>query len=437
MQKIYKRYKTKKEESFMERLNVEYVNIDALVPHPKNCHDHSDDQIDRLCSIIKYQSFRNPVTVQKGTNLIVCGHGRTIAAKKLGMEKVPVIYQEFESDAQLYAHLVADNAIGKDTWASLDLGKINMDILDLGPDLDIEMLGLKDFEVEPLDRLDPQTDEDAVPEVEHAITRRGDVWLLGNHRVMCGDSTMIDDVERLMNGEKADMVFTDPPYSDGHAAMGVNNIQKQKEIRAKGGSFDASLKIKNDDNLDIMPEVAANLDIISKPKAPKIVFFKWKKWEEIKEHWGVFGEPSSCCVWDRAEMAAATFIFNPCHEFAFFWGSLAAKKNTSAMSNVWRCKKERENKTLHPTVKPIEICENAIDGACEKRGLVADAFLGSGSTLIACEKTNRKCYGMELDEKYCDVIVKRWEEYTGSKATLESSGQTYLELKEVRDGATS
>ena len=132
----------------------------------------------------------------------------------------------------------------------------------------------------------------------------------------------------------------------------------------------------------------------------------------------MFGEPSSCCVWDRSEIADATFIFNPVHEFAFFWGSLAKKQNRSNLTNVWRCKKEYENKKLHPTVKPIEIIEAAIDAACVKNGLIVDMFLGSGSTLIACEKTNRKCFGMELDPHYCDVIIARWEKYTGKTAKL-------------------
>jgi ParB-like chromosome segregation protein Spo0J len=128
--------------------SIELVSVDALIPHPKNMHNHPPEQIERLCKLIEYQGFRTPLTVQRGTNLIVTGHGRLMAAKKLGMEKVPVTYQEFDDEAQLYAHIVADNAIGKDTWATLDLSQINLDIQDLGPELDIDMLGLKNFTVE-------------------------------------------------------------------------------------------------------------------------------------------------------------------------------------------------------------------------------------------------------------------------------------------------
>ena len=159
---------------------IEMVSIDTPVPYEKNMHVHTDEQIERLIKLIEYQGFRNPLILQKGTNRIAAGHGRLIAAKKMGMEKVPAIYQEFESEEQFYAYVVSDNAIGKDQWASLDLSQINKDIVDLGPELDLDMLGLKDFVVEPIEKFEPQGDEDAVPELkEEPITKRGDVWLLG------------------------------------------------------------------------------------------------------------------------------------------------------------------------------------------------------------------------------------------------------------------
>lgn len=409
--------------------HTDTVELHKLVPHPKNPNKHPQEQIERLAKIIDYQGQRAPIVVSNRSGFITKGHGRLEALKLLNWEKAAVDYQDYEDEAQEYADIVADNAIA--SWAELQLGQINVEMLDLGPDLDIDMLGIKDFVLEPIEKFEPQSDEDHIPEVQHPITRRGDIWILGNHRLMCGDSTMIDDVEKLMNGEKADMVFTDPPYGDNHASMEMN----REAMRS--GVGDIVLKrnqIKGDSDISFLSEVAANISVFSKERSPKIVFFKWSKWEQIKQMFSVFGEPSSCCVWDRDSIAAAIFIFNPVHEFAFFWGSLSEKQNKSNLTNVWRCKKEKENKKLHPTVKPIEIIENAIDAACKNRGLIIDMFLGSGSTLIACEKTNRKCYGMELDEKYCDVIVKRWEQYTGKKATLEATGQTYEELKAERDG---
>lgn len=160
--------------------SIEMVSIDTLIPHPKNMHSHSVEQIDRLSKLIEYQGFRAPIVAQKGTNLIVAGHGRCLAAKKLGMKEVPVTYQEFESEAQLYAYIVSDNSIGKDTWASIDLDMVKLEIKNL--DIDLDLLGILDFKIEPLvEVLDPQTDEDEVPEVVHPISKRGDVWLLGTY----------------------------------------------------------------------------------------------------------------------------------------------------------------------------------------------------------------------------------------------------------------
>ena len=400
------------------------VSVDALIPHPKNMHNHPPEQIERLCKLIEYQGFRTPLTVQRGTNLIVTGHGRLMAAKKLGMEKVPVTYQEFDDEAQLYAHIVADNAIGKDTWATLDLSQINLDIQDLGPELDIDMLGLKDFTIEPLDRLEPQSDEDAVPEVEHPISRRGDVWLLGEHRVMCGDSTMIDDVEKLMAGEKFQLVVTDPPYN----------------VDYEGKSKDA-LKIQNDsmDNdsfysflYDAFLNYFNNMD----KGAGIYVFHADLEGVNFRTSFTDSGlKLSQVLVWNKASMVMSRSDYHWKHEPILYGWKEGASHNwftDRKQVSVWDFKRPSRNGE-HPTMKPIDILEYPIENSSKRGWVVGDLFLGSGSTLIACEKTNRKCYGMELDEHYCDVIVKRWEDYTGKKATLESTGQTYEELKNQRE----
>lgn len=391
--------------------SIELVSVDALIPHPKNMHNHPPEQIERLCKLIEYQGFRTPLVVQLGTNLIVAGHGRLEAAKKLGIQRVPVTYQKFDDEAQLYAFMVSDNAIGKDTWATLDLSQINLDIQDLGPELDIDMLGLKDFTIEPLDKLEPQCDEDEVPEVEHPITRRGDVWLLGNHRVMCGDSTMIDDVEKLMNGEKADMVFTDPPYGinleigDGNG----NGLAKKTDYRY----------IKNDDSIN----VAVDCFNLSKSlNIEKMVFWGANYFLNVLDNTKCF------LCWDkRGSLPDDDFCGT---EIA--WTNCT--KHTKTLTIQWRgmIKQGENGKRLHPNQKPILLAEKCFEYLESGYG-VLDFFLGSGSTLIACEKTNRKCYGMELDEHYCDVIIKRWEQYTGKKANLESTGQTYEELKNQRE----
>jgi len=390
--------------------NVTLVDVNSLIPHPKNCHDHPKEQIERLCKIIEYQGFRNPLTVQAGTNLIVTGHGRLMAAKKLGMKEVPVIYQEFESDEQLYSHLVADNAIGKDTWATLDLSLINTELENM-PDLDLDLLGLKDFEAIAIEELDPQTDEDEVPEVVNPITKRGDIWLLGSHRVMCGDSTMIDDVERLMNGDKADMVFTDPPYGIDYQ-LGTT---KEKLGKIKNDSCDFSIELIWNTVFDIPIKYFCTR------------FDKYVDWQNAIEE-----KVKNIIVWKKSNMGAGDLNnYGYQHEFIMYWGSrISGKRDTNIWEEGNTPKKEYVG---HPTQKPVSLIERAINN--HESELLYEPFCGSGSTLIACEKTNRKCYGMELDEKYCDVIINRWQNYTGKEATLELTGETYNSLKANQDGA--
>jgi DNA modification methylase len=393
--------------------DIQLVEIYKLVFNPKNNNKHPKEQIDRLAKLIEYQGFRNPVVVSNRTGFVVAGHGRIEAAKKIGMDKVPVMYQDFENEAQEYAYLTSDNAIA--SWAELDLSAVNTEMLDLGPDFDIDLLGIKDFVIEPIEKFEAQSDEDEVPEVIHPITRKGDIWLLGKHRLMCGDSTMIDDVEKLMNGEKADMVFTDPPYG----------VSYQSNMRTKSEKFDV---IKNDDEfLDIVPII----EMFSRG-----FVFIWSTWKVIGEWLGKtqsLGKPSNTIVWFKGGGGIGDLkkTFSTDWELALVWHrghELTGKR----IGSVWSIGKDKAIDYKHPTQKPVALAEEALD-KCSKSGYrVLDLFGGSGSTLLACEKMNRVSLNMELDEKYCDVIINRWQNYTGKKATLESSGQTYEELKQER-----
>lgn len=394
---------------------VEIVPLSKLTPHPENMHEHSDEQIDRLIDLINYQGWRNPIVVQKGTNLIVAGHGRCLAARKMGMDKVPVLYQEFESEEQLYAYIVSDNAIGKDTWATLDYSMINAKIADMGPEFDIDLLGIKDFVIEPAEKFEPQADEDEVPEVESPITKRGDIWLLGNHRVMCGDSTMIDDVEKLMNGKKADMVYTDPPYGmnlDTSYSNSMDEIRTQRNYK----------------------KVAGDRDDFSEDLINTIFAFSYVKEMFV---WGFdyFAElipdrnNGSNFVWHKTKDISHCSFGS---EFELCWSKNKHKKKVFQVTQkgfFGHNKKDDGDKRVHPTQKNVALHEAVFSEWCEGLNLCVDLYLGSGSTLIACEKTNRKCYGMEIDEHYCDVIVKRWQNYTGKEATLESTGETYNSLR--------
>ena len=400
-------------------LSVEYKATGELIPYVNNSRTHSEEQVQQVAASIKEFGFTNPILIDDEGG-IIAGHGRLLAAQLCGIAEVPTITLEGLTEAQRKAYVIADNQLALNAGWDLDALKVEIDRL-TELDFDIDLLGFDDdmlaglMEEEPAEGL---TDEDEVPELEDdPVTVEGDVWILGNHRLMCGDSTSIDAVDKLMDGNKADMVFTDPPYGDNHAGM-----------TWKGGTVTNSATIKNDSDISYLSEVCANAVAVAKKDTPKMVFFKWSHYTEVETLFGGFGKPSSCCVWDRDEIAAAVFSFNPSHEFCFFWGSLRVKHNQSNLRNVWRCKKEKDSKSMHPTVKPVEIVSNAIDVACARNGFVLDFFGGSGSTLIACETIGRKSRLMELDPKYCDVIIKRWQDFTGEDAVMESTGDKFNDM---------
>lgn len=402
---------------------IQLVDIDSLVLNPKNNNKHPKEQIERLAKLIQYQGFRNPVVVSKRTGFVLAGHGRIEAAKMAGLKEVPAMFQDFDNEAQEYAYLTSDNAIA--AWAELDLSAVNTEMLDLGPDFDIDLLGIKDFVIEPIEKFEPQSDEDAVPDVVHPITRKGDIWLLGNHRLMCGDSTMIDDVEKLMNGEKADMVFTDPPYGvsyTGGLGDNGNGIESNKREM-----------IKNDD-IDLYYEAVTTANHFS--NGPVFMFYAdtvpFQLYAGVKD---VGAKIVAMIIWKKkGGYGALGASYKQNHEPCLIWLPKGKKLNFIGDTNenrVWEMDKDGLNK-LHPTQKPVAIPKRAIGNHDAK--VVLDIFGGSGSTMIACEELKRHARLMELDEKYCDVIIKRWEQYTGKKATLELTGQTYEELKVERDG---
>lgn len=305
-------------------------------------------------------------------------------------------------------------------------------MLDLGPDFDIDMLGIKDFVIEPIEKFEAQCDEDAVPEVIHPIARRGDIWLLGNHRLMCGDSTIIDDVEKLMNGEKADMVFTDPPY--GVAYTGGHNEKQRRGIEND--------TLEGDDLTGLFENALRNAEIASRDKA---AFYIWyaggKSVETYKSFDSLTLKVRAVICWYKVKSGLGVFMsqyipnYEPCI-YAHKEGCAPKWNGPTNEKTVWELKKESRNE-FHPTQKPVELSERAIDNSSDVGDIIYDCFLGSGATIIGAENKKRKCFGLELDPKYCDVIINRWQNYTGKKATLESTNQTYEELKKERDGTTN
>lgn len=406
------------------------VEINQLVPHPQNCKNHDKDAVERQAAVMEYQGWRRPITVSNQSGKITSGHKRLLAAKLKKATHVPVSFQDYENEDQEIADLIADNALNE--WEPTSRTAVNLVVPHLGPDFDINMLGLKDFTLDIADK-DAGCDEDETPEAPpEPKVKRGELWILGEHRLLIDDCTVKENVDRLMAGEKADMVFTDPPYGDFVGGFRTKTAAERSNKPGERGLVKRVTTIENDGAIEDFSDCFRVIDPHLSGVSTKMVFFKWNKWEQIKSACSHWGEPSAVCVWDRERFASAFFRFNPVHEFVFHWGSQEDKRKECALTNVWRGKKELENKELHPTVKPQEIIQPAIEVCSSPGERILDPFLGSGSTLIACEKTNRKCFGMEIDPHYGEVIIQRWQKFSGKKAHRED-GVLFDELKPTTD----
>jgi len=385
---------------------VEKVHIDKLIPYARNARTHSDEQVAQIAASINEWGWTTPVLVDEAGE-IIAGHGRVMAARKLGIEQIPTMTANGWTDAQKKAYVLADNQLPQNSGWDMDLLKV--EIQDLGEmDFDLDLIGfdgdvIADLLAEPTEGL---TDEDAVPDVpENPVTVEGDVWILGDHRLMCGDSTSIDAVEKLMAGEKADMVFTDPPY----------NIDYQ-------GVKDKREKIKNDKMAD-----ADFVDFLTQSVMGCETMYVCCSWQyahlfrEAMER--MARSPKAMIIWDKVNPAQHLDKYYKQHEIIWYYGDFGGQK--TLRGDIWEMK--RQKNTVHPTMKPVELIDMAMVDQPGK-DVVYDGFGGSGSTMISCEKNHRKCRMMELDPKYCDVIIKRWCDFTGKDAILERTGETFAKL---------
>ncbi|MBK7380574.1 MAG: site-specific DNA-methyltransferase [Ignavibacteriales bacterium] len=315
--------------------DIQIVPIDKIIPNEKNRNRHPDLQIDRLAKIISINGFRNPLVVSNQSGKLVVGHGRLLAAKKLGMKTVPVIFQDFDSPELEYAHAIADNSL--QTWSELDLSGINSDLGDLGPDFDIDLLGIKDFTIDVADK-DPGCDEDEVPTPKEAKSVLGDIYILGNHRLMCGDSTSIDAVEKLMDGQKAELCFTSPPYADQREY----NYGKELSTEFLATFIRAAYGKAN--------YFVVNLGISRKDG--KINSY-WDDYIKEATNWGL--KLLSWNVWDKLECGSIgnqTAMFGICHEWIFVFGKEIKELNrTIANKSAGYLANHNGNRQKDGTVK--------------------------------------------------------------------------------------
>lgn len=360
---------------------ISLIDTLKIIPNPRNNNKHSDAQIDRLVKLIDHTGFRNPLIVSKRTGFLVAGHGRLEAAKKLGLEQLPVVYQEFENEAEEYQYLTADNEIAR--WAELDQVALIDNIKELGlEDSDLELFGLPELELPEVKMLD-EAAEDEVPENVETRCKRGDVWVLGEHRLMCGSSTNPDNVNILMQGVVPDIIYTDPPY-------GMNAVSKSGVL-----SKNYKTDILGDDNTDVAKD------------AFNLIYGMWPDqrhvWWGANYYSSVLPDSECWMVWDKNNGESDQT------DCELAWA------NFRSVVRMFTQASEKTNR-VHPTQKPVSLIEWVFRRFKYEAKTMFDAFGGSGSTLIACEKTNRKCFMMELDEHYCDVILTRWEKYTGKTA---------------------
>jgi DNA modification methylase len=378
-------------------VQIKTVSVEKLIPYVKNSRTHSDGQVAQIAASIKEFGWTNPILVD-GESGVIAGHGRLLAARKLGQKEVPVIELKHMTESQKRAYVIADNQLAMN--AGWDTTLLSLELADLKEQgFEMDVLGFDPKELDNLlepEQVDGLTDEDAVPEAPvEPKTKLGDIYQLGNHRLMCGDSTSIDAVEKLMDGQKADMVFTDPPY----------NIDYQ-------GVKDKREKIKNDkmpDNefVDFLTESLMGCEVM-------YVCCSWHYAHLFREAMiRLARQPKAMIVWDKVNPAQHLDKYFKQHEIIFYYGDYGGQK--TLRGDVWTLK--RQKNTVHPTMKPVELIEIALQDNAGKK-IVYDGFGGSGSTMIACEKLGRQARLMELDPKYCDVIVKRWEDFTGKKAVL-------------------
>ena len=384
------------------------AKVADLIPYARNSRTHSDEQVAKIASSIREFGFLNPVIVD-GQNGIIAGHGRVMAAQKLGLIEIPVLRADHLSDAQKRAYIIADNRLALDAGWDAEMLRVEFaELADLGFDLDLTGFSLEEIDLNIEEIPEGLTDEDAVPEApETPVSKLGDVWQLGNHRLMCGDSTSIDAVEKLMDGNKADMVFTDPPYGYKYES---NHQDRHQMLMNDDVMLDFAPVINSVMFDDSSIYVCGSFQTISKWIDYISINFKYKNlivWQKNN--------------WSMGDLKGA---FAGQHELIIFAHKGRVELIGKRDPDIWRF--DRQAPDVHPTQKPVELIEYAMSKV--KSGGVLDVFGGSGSTMIACEKTNRINYSMELDPKYCDVIIKRWQDFTGKQATHEETGRTFAQL---------
>jgi DNA modification methylase len=400
---------------------LQTIQIDALIPYARNSRTHSDGQVAQIASSIKEFGFTNPVLIDGGGG-IIAGHGRVLAARKLGMSEVPCIRLDHLTEAQKRAYVIADNRLALNSGWDTEMLKVEFaDLQELGFDLELTGFDLDEIKelLAPVGTEGLTDPDDAPPLPEHPRTVPGDIWVMGKHRLLCGDSTSMDDLAKLTDGQLVDMWLTDPPYNVAYEG-------KTKE----------ALTIKNDEMGDdqfrqFLRDAYTAADTVMKPGA---VFYIWHADSEGYNFRGAAQDAGwkvrQCLIWKKSSMVMGRQDYHWKHEPCLYGWKEGAGHLWAAdrkQTTILEFEKPSRNGE-HPTMKPVALFEYQLLNNTKGGDQVLDSFGGSGTTLIAAEKNGRVARIMELDPKYCDVIVKRWQDFTGKIATHAETGEPFAEV---------
>ena len=401
---------------------MQLVPIEKLVPYVNNARTHSPEQINKLRSSIREFGFINPVIIDRDFG-VIAGHGRILAAKEERIDKVPCVFADHLSEAQKKAYIIADNRMAMDAGWDEKLLRVEIEALQAEA-FDLSLTGFDEKELSKLFDDGTETREDDFDVDEElnkpTFSKAGDVWTLGRHRLFCGDSTKAESYETLMQGKKANLVLTDPPYN----------------VNYEG----AAGKIKNDNMADskfyqFLLDAFSNIEKVMADDASIYVFHADTEGLNFRKAFSDAGfYLSGCCIWKKPSLVLGRSPYQWQHEPCLYGWKKNGKHqwySDRKQTTIWEFEKTKKN-TDHPTMKPVPLLAYPIQNSSMSNTLVLDPFGGSGSTLIACEQIDRSCFTIELDEKYCDVIVKRYIEQVGTSENVSvvRSGKTYA-FKEV------
>ena len=449
--------------------NIEQTSVDALIPSARNPRTHSEAQVAQIAASIREFGFTNPALIDADGG-IIAGHGRVLAARKLGLETVPTIRIDYMTDAQKRAYIIADNKLAlnagwDDELLALELGELQAEGFDL------VLTGFDDDELAKLrigteGEFEGLTDPDDVPAPpDEAATRTGDVWVMGKHRLLCGDAGAAADVDRLLAGSLVHLVNTDPPYnvkveprSNNAIAAGLSSFQathhqsmdaamrpeKVKPTSAKLRAKDRPLANDFLSDDEFIRLLIAWFGTIARVLMPGGAFYIWGGYANCGNYppalktCGLYFSQAIIWIKEHPVLTRKDFMGN--HEWCFYgWREGAAHRffGPANVPDTWPVKKMSHQNMVHLTEKPVELAARALQYSSKPGEFVLDLFGGSGSTLMACQQHGRNARLMEIDPLYCDVIVKRWQDFTGESATLEATGQTFDEVtaERLKDGS--